>query len=66
LPRAVAPLAKKRNDVRADVIFAQNLQRLISWRRALMIEVVNPFLPGDHVKGLSIDQIFETGRAALG
>jgi hypothetical protein len=43
LPRAVAPLAKKRNDVRADVIFAQNLQRLISWGRALMIEVVNAF-----------------------
>jgi hypothetical protein len=40
------------------VIFAQYLQRLISWRRALMIEVVNPFLPGDHVKGLSIDRIF--------
>jgi hypothetical protein len=66
LPRAVAPSAKKRNDVRADVIFAQNLQRLINRRRAFMIEVVNAFLPGDHVKGLSIDQISETGRVMLG
>jgi hypothetical protein len=57
-PGAVAPSAKKRNNVRADVIFAQDLQRLISRRRALMIEVVNSLLPGDHGKGLSIDQIF--------
>jgi hypothetical protein len=66
LPRAVAPSAKKRNDVRADVIFAQNLQRLINRRRAFMIEVVNAFLPGDHGEGLPIEQVSETGGVILG
>jgi hypothetical protein len=64
-PRAVAPLAKKRNDVRADVIFAKDLQRPIGRRRSLMIEVVDAFLPGDHGEGLPIEQISETDRVML-
>jgi hypothetical protein len=59
-------LAKKWNDVCADVIFAQDLQRLISRRRALMIEVVNAFLPGDHGEGLPIEQVSETGGVMFG
>jgi hypothetical protein len=51
LPRAVAPLAKKWNDIRTGVIFAEDLQRLISRRRSFMIEVVDAFSPGDHGEG---------------
>jgi hypothetical protein len=59
-------LAKKRYDVRADVIFAKDLQRLISRRRSLMIEVVDAFLPGDHGEDLSTEQISEPDRVMLG
>jgi hypothetical protein len=46
----------------ADVIFAQDLQRLISRRRAFMIEVVDAFLSGGHWECSSIEQSCETGR----
>jgi hypothetical protein len=58
-PRTLAPLAKKRNDVRADVIFAKDLQRPISRRRSFMIEVVDTFLSSCHAENLSRELVSE-------
>jgi hypothetical protein len=59
-------LAKKWNDVSADVILTQDLQRLISRRRSIMIEVVDAFLPSYHAKNLSIELVSEMDRVMQG
>jgi hypothetical protein len=65
LPSAVMPLAQEWDDIRACVIFAKDLQRLIGRGRSL-IEVVDTFLPSDHGKTFSIDQDADTSRVMLG
>jgi hypothetical protein len=59
------PLAQEWDDIRACVIFAKDLQRLIGRGRSL-IEIVDTFLPSDHGKTFSIDQDADTSRVMLG
>ena len=53
-PRAITPAAQERNDVRTDVIFAEDLQRLVGRRRSFMIEAIDALLSGYHGKNLAI------------
>jgi len=47
-PHAITPPAQERNDVRTDVIFAKDLQRLVGRRRSFMIKAIDAFLSGYH------------------
>jgi hypothetical protein len=49
-PPAIAPLAQERNDVRADVIFAKDLKRLVGRRGPFMNEGIDALLPCCHRK----------------
>jgi hypothetical protein len=47
-PRAIAPLAQERNNVRADVIFAKDLKRLVGRRRPFMNKAIDARLSCCH------------------
>jgi hypothetical protein len=48
LPCAAAPSAQEWNDIRADVILAQELKRLVRWWYAFMNEGIDALLPRCH------------------
>jgi hypothetical protein len=47
------------------VIFAQDLQRQIDWRRSFMIELVDAFLSRYHAESFSIEPASETAHDVL-